>query len=141
MGGPRLSEVVVTPLPPRDTATIPTPSTTSSTTSAWRPWANLGDRTPDRAYQAHYETASNSLHPSCATTAMTASPMETEDSLELEEITLVGGMHDHLLERGEVQTRRDREARGQTHRGDRRRRWERKEYRPRKGRRHHPCRN
>ena len=68
--------------------------------------------------------------------------MEIEDSLELEEITLVGGgMHDHLLERGEAQTRRDREARGQTHRGDRRRRREREDYRHRKGPRHHPRRN
>ena len=76
--------------------------------------------------------------------------MEIGDSLELEEITMVRGAHDHILERGdERQTRRDRnirDIRGQHNRGDRRRRHRDGErdregdYRSNKGPRHHPCR-
>ena len=93
-----------------------TTSATPSTTSAWRPWANLGESTPYGAYQTYFQTAVNSLHPSCTAPA---SPMEVEDDLELEEIPLVRGAHDHLLEREEEQqVRRDRDRRGQN-RGER----------------------
>ena len=121
-------------MPPRDTSATTT-NAIPSTTSAWQPWASLGDSTPSRAYQAYYQTSTNSLHPSCATAAATDSPMEVEDNLELEELTLVGGIHDHLLEREEQQqqTRRDREMRGQNHRGDRRRNRDREDFRSRKG--------
>ena len=55
----------------------------------------------------------NNLHPSCATAPAPDSPMEVGDSLELEELTLVRGAHDHLLERGDQQSRRDRDRRGE----------------------------
>ena len=86
----------------------------------------------------------NSLHLSCAPAAAMDSPMEIEDNMELEEITMVRGAHDHILERGEErQTRRDRDIRGQYNRGDRRRRHrdgerDREDYRSNKGPRHHP---
>ena len=67
--------------------------------------------------------------------------MEVEDNLELEEITLVGRIHDHLLEREVQQTRRDRDIRGQNHWGDRRRHRDREDYRSRKGPRHQHRRN
>ena len=61
----------------------------------------------------------NNLHPSCPAPA---SPMQVEDNLELEEITLARGAHDHVLERGEDhQDRRARDRRGHN-RGDRRER-------------------
>ena len=62
------------------------------------------------------------------------------DSLELKEITLVGGLDDHLLEGERQQDRRDRRNRGQNQ-GDGRRHRDREDYRSRHGPRHHPRRN
>ena len=45
--------------------------------------------------------------------------MEVGDDLELEEITMARGEHDHILEREEEQTRRDRAHRNHRSRGDR----------------------
>ena len=78
---------------------------------------------------------SNTLHPSCATAPAPDSPMEVGDNLELEEITLVRGAHDHLLERGDQQSRRDRDRRGEN-RGDRGDRRDRGMHRQRDERRH-----
>ena len=90
------------------------PSTTSmpaatSTASAWRPWANLGNTTLNRAYMGHFMYSMSSAHPSCSSSTKSAtalaapapaSPMEVDNlnSLELEEITMGGGQDDHLLE-------------------------------------------
>ena len=112
--------MVLTPLPPRLTSSgTSTTATTNSTTSAWGPWANLDDSTPNRAYLEYFRTATNSLHPSCSNTATAApaaapaSPMEVDmDSLELEEITLVGGQDDYLLEEGPRQGRQQQQEHG-----------------------------
>ena len=68
----------------------------------------------------YYRYSLNSLHPACsasnsatataAPAAAPASPMEVDmDSLELEEITLVGGQDDYLLEEGPRQGRQQQE--------------------------------
>ena len=60
--------------------------------------------------------------------------------LELEEITLVRGEHDHLLE---GRTERDRQNQGERARGDSRRHRDREGHKPRHGQgpKHHPRRN
>ena len=97
----------------------------------------------------YYMYSTNSADLSCTDTNSAtapdapapASPMEVDnlDSLELEEITLVGGRDDHLLEGGRQEDMRDR---GQN-RGDGRRHRDREDYNSRHGQgpRHYPRRN
>ena len=79
-----------------------------------------GESIPNRAYLSYFQREVNHLHPSCAP-ALPMEVVEVEDTLELEEITLARGPHDHILEQEDQQQRlrQDHDRRGQN-RGDRR---------------------
>ena len=71
-------------------------------------------------------TARNSADPACcssnpatavpAAVPAPASPMEVDDLLELEEITMVGGLDDHLLEAGPQAGHHEGHGEGRRHR-------------------------